>query len=932
MMAVTGVAASNGSDAGPFVGRRRELGLLADVFADARAGRPRIVLVEGVAGIGKTALVSRALHDADLGVVRASGDENEAGVPFAMLEQLLSQAPPGIDHHPPLFALRPFDLPDPMAGGARLVDLLGLHQEGGPVALVVDDLHWCDASSLQALVFALRRLRADHLAAVLVVRSEALAGLPRGLRELVASEAGLQLPVSGLRRDDLRKLVAALGLGSLPRRALARLTAHTRGSPLHARALLQELEPDELVTCGDAPLPAPRPYASLVLERLLGCSPATARLVESAAVLGNRCSRTQAMRLAGPDVNLTEVEEAVAHNLLRVVETGPGRDLVFVHPLVRASIYYDLGVARRAELHARAASLSDHERARLGHRVAACVGRDQGLATELVALATRKMAAGLTGAAAAADALQAAARVADTPEERQSCYLRALECLIAAGDLGTAAHLTEAVREFDDTPRLRYVRGALALHEGRVGEAEGLLGSAWGMSGTDDPALTAGIAAQLAIIHLRRAEADQVVTWARRSLEAGGPRIPVVFSPTAALALGLVTAGRYREAAAVLPPDASPDHGRTGVEMLLARGIVELWSDDPAAARDDLTATLGGARRRGLLLPAAFALYHLAEAEFRLGAWDASVAHSQLAVSVAEDADQLGMLASVHGNAALPLAARGDWEAAEAHVDAALRVTAAMPDAVNLTWTHSARAMLAAARGDHGTVVESAETIAASLRCGGDEPAIKPWRILGAEALAALGEPDRADRLLRPSEERAEACGLRFARASSCRARALIELARGDAREGERHFELALSGAATAPFERAQTELAYGALLRRRGRRRHADALLRAAEETFGALGAAPYAQRTHRELLGCGLTPASRSPEMRLRLTPQEQTVAHLVVKGLRNREVAAELVVSTKTVEYHLGNIYRKLQVSSRTQLSARLATTETPTTGVG
>jgi ATP/maltotriose-dependent transcriptional regulator MalT len=924
MRAVPGAAASDGPDAALFVGRREELGVLADAFADARAGRPRIVLVEGAAGIGKTALVARALRDAGLGVVRASGDEGEAGVPFAMLDQLLRQVPPGSDHHPTLPALRPSDLPDAMAGGARLVDVLGLIQERGPAALVVDDLHWCDAPSLQALLFALRRLRADHLVAVLVVRSEASARLPRGFHELVASEAGRHLSVTGLHRDDLRKLAAALGVRSLPRRALARLTAHTRGSPLHARALLLELEPDELVACGEAPLPAPRPYASLVLERLSGGSSGTARLVEAAAVLGNRCSRTQAMRLAGPDVALTEVEEAVKRNLLRVVDSGPGRDLVFTHPLVRASIYHDLGVSKRAELHARAASLSDHERARLGHRVAACSGRDQGLATELVMLATRELGAGLTGATAAADALQAAASVATTRSERQSCYLRALECLIAAGDLGTATHLSGAMSDFSDTPALRYLQGALALHEGRMGEAEGLLGSAWEMSGPDDPGLAAGIAAQLAIIHLRRAEAEEVVRWARRSLDAGGPRIPVVFSPTTALALGLVTAGRYQEAATVLadPPDLSGDQDPIGQETLFARGIVQLWSDDPTAARSDLLAALDAARRRGLLLPAAFALYHLAEAEFRLGAWDESVVHSQLAVSMAEDADQFGMLASVHGNAALPLACRGDWDAAGAHVDAALRATAALPDPTNVTWAHSARAVLAAARGEHRVVVESAKVIAEALRGGGDEPAIKPWRILGAEALVALSEPDQADRLLRPYEERAEAGGLSLARASARRARGLIELARGDWREAERHFELALIGTSAAPFERAQTELAYGSLLRRRGRRRHADALLRAAEATFGALGAAPYAQRTHRELLGCGLSPVRRSPEMRYRLTPQEQTVAHLVVKGLRNREVAAELVVSIKTVEYHLGNIYRKLQVSSRTQLVARLA----------
>jgi DNA-binding CsgD family transcriptional regulator/tetratricopeptide (TPR) repeat protein len=920
-------ASDAGTSAGPFFGRQREIGLVAAAIDDVAAGSPRIVLIEGAPGIGKSALIDRVLRDADLRVAYASGDEHETSLPFGVLDQLLRHAPDDLEVSP----LAPdFSLPDVMAGGARLVDLLGVLQTEGPVALVVDDLQWCDPPSLHAIVFALRRLRVDQVVALLAVRSEESAHLPRGLHELVATQSGVRIPLAGLGRNELRRLAEDMGCEALPQRALARLTAHTRGNPLYARALLQELDPRALISRAGIPLPAPRAYASLVLTRLRQCSPAAVRLVGAAAVLGNRCPLSEAALLADLEGPLPALEESCSNLLLRMVDTPVGPELVFTHPLARAAVYHDLGPTRRGELHERVASSNHDERVRLSHRVAGTVGDDPDLAEELASFAARQLAAGPAAAQAAADALQAAARVAGSQRERQGHLLQAVECLIAAGELGTATHLSEALVGSDDVPAALYIRGALALHTGRADDAEHLLGSAWGMvDGRDDPALAAGIAGQLAISHLRRANAEEVVSWSRRSLNAGLPRIPLGMSASTTLALGMITAGRYEEAAAAVPPlpDHDRDRERQPLEGRLARGIVSLWSDDPRAARSDLEDTLRTARREGMLVPALFALYHLSEVEFRLGSWDDAVAHGELAASMAEDADQFGMLASVHGNAALPFACRGAWEAAEAHVEAALTATRILPDATNVTWAHSARATLAAARGDHAAVVESAEIIASTLHGGGDQPGIKPWRVLGAEALAALGEADRADRLLRPHEERARACDLPLARAATSRARGMVELARGDPVSAERHFEIALLGTSIAPFERAQTELAYGAFLRRGGNRRHADSLLRTAEATFHALGAAPYLERTQRELAACGLTPARRTPDARYKLTPQEQTVAHLVTKGLRNREVAAELVVSVKTVEYHLSNIYRKLQVSSRTRLAAELTGDDVP-----
>jgi DNA-binding CsgD family transcriptional regulator len=919
----------HGTDDAPaevFVGRVRELRQLHRAMEEACAGDPRVVLVEGAPGIGKTALVREALRGAALTTVRASGDEAEASVPFAVLDQLERRILRALGDDHEKSGVATLDLPDAIAGGAHLIELLGLLQENGPVGLVVDDLHWCDVPSLHALTFALRRLGADRVIALLVVRKEASAGLPRALREMASADTGLHLPLRGLGRDDIRELAATLGRAILPRRALTRLTAHTRGNPLYARALLEEVDPHTFISRAGMPLPAPRSYASVVGSRLASCTPGARRLVEAAAVLGNRCAVSDASVLAGLDDASAELEEAGANQLLRLADAELGFQLVFTHPLVRASIYHDLEPSRRAALHEHAARLSGDERGCLAHRVAATSGVDPDLAEELAAFATRELRAGLVAAPAAAEVLQAAARVAGTLPQRQEYLVQALECLIAAGELGTAAHIAEALADTGPSPALDYVHGALALHTGHTDEAERLLERAWRTGERDhEPAPTAGAAAQLAIINLRRANADEVATWAQRSLAAGGPRLPLGPSPAMALAVGLAAGGRYAEAAAAIPPLPAPGEEPEPAELdgLLARGIVSLWSDDPVGARRDLTAALHSTRQLGLAFPSLFALYHLCEAEFRLGRWDDAVAHGELVVSMAVDSDQIGMLASVHGNAALPLACRGNWEAAESHVRAALEATALLPDATNVTWAQHARAVLGAARGDHDDVVSATEVLAATLRGGGDEPAIKPWRVLGAEALAALGHDQRADRLLRPFEERADAGGLLLARAMGARARGLVELARGRPELAEAQFERALLGTSVAPFERAQVELAYGALLRRQGRRRDAHRLLRTAEATFVELGAAPYAERAQVELAGCGLTPARRTPEARYQLTPQEQTVVHFLAEGHSNREIAAELVVSVKTIEYHLSNVYRKLQVSGRTRLLALLAT---------
>jgi ATP/maltotriose-dependent transcriptional regulator MalT len=232
-------------------------------------------------------------------------------------------------------------------------------------------------------------------------------------------------------------------------------------------------------------------------------------------------------------------------------------------------------------------------------------------------------------------------------------------------------------------------------------------------------------------------------------------------------------------------------------------------------------------------------------------------------------------------------------------------------------------AQLAAVRGDHEGVRRALEPLLDIAASDGiEEPGFWPWQDLYADALVGLGRVAEADVFLRPHETLAAERGRCSMIAKLARVRGRLEGARGRVDEAEAAFQDGLGRlqSLSMPFELALVELAYGQLLRRSGRRRAAADRIRDAQARLVGLDARSYLACCDQELAGCGLAPAQRRNHDRVRLTPQEVAVAKLVCAGLSNREVAAELVVSIKTVEFHLRHAYQKLGVASRTKLVAR------------
>jgi ATP/maltotriose-dependent transcriptional regulator MalT len=916
------------SEGGPFVGRQDELSVLRATLDEVRAGEPRVVLVTGAPGIGKSALLERFLAGAEqVRVLRGGGTQEERLVPYGVAEQLARSARMPLPE--PLAALDVLSSgrsPEPFVIGAGFVELLGSLPGEQPVVLVVDDAHWADRPTLLALLFALRRLQADRVLAVIVSREDDIFELPEGLVRIAQSERGVTLRLGGLDVGCLQELTAAVTGGALSAQAAEHLHDHTGGNPLHVVALLDELPLEKLLRGGQAPLPSPRSFSVQVLSRLTACAPDTQRLILAASTLGLQSPLVLAAGVAEIDDPLPALEEAMSARLLEMGEVDGEPGLAFTHTLVQAAVYHDIGPVRRAALHRRAAELVADEAASLQHRSAAALGEDEELATDLGDYARREGARGAWASAAAA--MVRASRLSPKGEQRDRRLLEGVDHLLTGGDLTQAVAFTEAVAGCADGPNRRYVLGRLAFLAGRSAEGQELQLGAWdACDPVRDRELASRIATEVALVLVRQARGEELVTWARRAM-AAAEDVRLSRAPWPHLAYGLAYAGRAREGLAELPPlpRASRDLSSEDVLVLYARGVLRFVTDDLAGARADFAASEPGAARWGPFMYRVSSLTFLSAVEYRLGAWDDAIAHGELGASIGEDADQAWMLSWLHAVAAAPLAARGEWAPAEAHAAAAARYARIVDDVTGIGDAGIAHAQIAAARGDHRAVGDALlPLLRMRSRDGIDEPGTRwPWQAYYADAMVGLGRIDEAESVLGPFEERATARRLPSAMAAAARVRGSLEAARKRPDAAEAAFVAGLEHAEAVPtlFDRALLEAAYGRFLRRAGKRRAAVTQLMAARDRFAELRAHPYTVGCEQELAVCGITATKRLHRDHAALTPQEISIARLVAGGLSNREVAAQAVVSLNTVEYHLKNIYSKLGIASRSQLPPQLA----------
>ncbi|MEV1242224.1 AAA family ATPase [Nonomuraea sp. NPDC049750] len=823
--------------------------------------------------------------------------------------------------------------------GEALYELVGRLQADGPVVVLVDDAQWADRASLRALGYLLRRLRTGRVLVVVSCRGTAAAWLPDGLRRLLTGEGGLRLVLDGLSAADL----AGLTPDPLTERTARRLREHTSGNPLYARELLATVAPTTLADPG-ARLPAPDAYARPFTRRLRACGAETRALVAACAVLGEPHPLHVVASVAGIVGDpLAALEEAVDAGLL---DERPGRFVAFPDPLAGATVYGSLGAGTRARLHLAAARLVEHTGTALRHRAAAAGGPDEQLAEELARYAAKEAQHGLW--LDAATHLELAAGLCESAARRDELRTAALRHLLLGGDAVRAAELA-AVPNADPRPVRRYILGRLALAAGRLDEAADLLAAAWR---NRSPRLAADTAEQLAWLHLVRGNRAAAATWARLAAEqpiqstTGRPYDVLALSTTGrpfdALAPGM--SGRPYDVPAestshrphgVLAPSTAgqfdvPALGAAGQPFDVPVSSTGALGGGPAA--EGIPAAVGFLREgeagaavsvlvRAVAARDEVGLPHhrlvggalLAVAEHCEGRWADAVTRAERALAEAEGLGQRWLLPTLHVVCVAPLAALGEHERALAHATAARAIARCQRNVMGESQADLALGLLGAGAG------ADAGAGAGATPAGADDPFVPDHRPQLIETLVAEGRLDEAEAELAtlPGD------GAR-ARARRARLSGLLLAARNVPTEAEESFTAALSllEGTGCPLEEARVLLDLGRLLRRTGRRRAAAARLRAAEAVFTRLGARPLVAGCAQELEACGL---EQQGTVRLGLTPQEYSTARLVSDGLTNRQIARELLISVKTVEYHLGKIYTKLGIGSRVALAAKLATLE-------
>src|SRR5215469_2973276 len=904
-----------------FINRRGELSVLSEEAGRAFQGEPRIVYLRGAPGMGKTALIERFLADhAELRPVVVAGAEAEADVHLGVAEALVRAlaARAGLAADPAAM----LGGSDPLACGVALVELLGLAQgSDGGIAVVVDDLQWVDSASVVALAFALRRLNGDRILAVLAGREEVTPEAPLG--RLVTGPRGRGLRLEGLDVGAVKEMASQLGSGALTAAQAAVLRAHTAGNPLYLRTLMAELAPG---WASDAQrLPAPRSFAAIALAPLARAPEPARQLVAAAAVLGMEARLADAARLAAVAAP-EEAAEAAPASLISLVEGPVGWMLRFTHPLNRAAVYHQLPPSERARLHGLAA---EHTlgRAALWHRVRAASSPDCDLAADLMAAAADEAAHGQLETAA--EDLAGAAQVHPDAAARQRLVLDAADLRLWASDPAAAVALLSAAEDPSGC-RWHYVHGHLAMVAGRLLEAQAELQAAWQQIAPADEDLRGPVASLLAQLEVLGDHGESGAQWAARALAVLPPGHPMSSLTCGCLSLALWIAGRTDEAIASmagLPADAAAVAPGDAAQLAF-RGLLRLWGDDLAGARADCARAIRLGRASGLPSYLLTAAAYLAEVEYRLGEWDDAVVHGDLAVSLVEDTDQLWYQSFARSVAALVWAARGSWGVAETHVTAARAAAELLGNPPSHGCAANAAAHLAFARQDWPAIIAAAAPIyGLSSHSGLFEPGMLQWRELYDEALIAVGRLAEARRDIDEALTVAKLRGRRSALARLSRPQAALALLDGHPglagallEEGIEHAE-----AACGPFDVALLHDALGRLLRRQGERRQAACHLQAAHDQYRRLQAVPFLDRCGDELTACGLHPARRIPGA-TPLSPREQSVVRLAARGLTNRQIAAELVISVKTVEVHLGHIFAKLEVSTRTQLAAKLTEQQT------
>jgi DNA-binding NarL/FixJ family response regulator len=937
---------SSGRPQAPLLERDADVDTLRGLIAAARDGQGVLAVVEGSAGIGKTRLLAEARATGSalgLRVLSARGGELESEFAFGLVRQLFEPllASSSGEERAELLA-GAAGLAAPLFGEAGLVEapatgeasyaaLHGLYWLAAnaaarqPALLLIDDLHWGDASSLRWLDHMARRLEGLPLALVAATRPPEQSEQGTLLTELLIDPAAVVLRPSRLGLESVTVLARDV-FGTEPDQSfVAACLAATGGNPLYLRALLITLEsegaPPTAASAARVQEVGPEPVARAVSLRLSRLPAEAGTLAQAIAVLGQTAELGLAAAVAGLErpVALAAADDLVRAELLRL------EPLELVHPVVRAAIYEGIGAHERGAAHRRAAGLlvesgAEPERA-ASHLLLVPPARDAFVVSTLREAAERAVARG-----AASEAVVYLRRaLAEPPADGdRGAVLGELGTIERGIDLTAAIeHLGEAVELIEEPQRYGDVALQLARALAYAGfdsakAVEVYRATIHSAVGANRPTLVEVATAEL--INACWAEAPFLGIARTLLVDVRDDRLEGGFASD--LLLALLAHWELRRGV---------DRGRTAAlaRRALAGGTLERESTqgiyyaldalraagEGEAALAGYASALAAARARGDLLDVGGLL------GFR--AW---LLHDRGELRAAEpDVRESIEFSSEHGTAVHVMYSAvflSDYLLEQGELDEAERVLERaglperLPENFHFVVFLGARGRLRLARhrpdaalADFQAIGRIAEQVELT------NPAEWPWRTGAASALLALGRADEARALVLEELELARRWGdprpIGFALRT-------LGLAEGGA-EGEERLRESLDvlQPSTARLEHAKTLVELGAALRRRNERARARELLQQGTDLAGRCGAAALVARGEEELAATGARPRKVQLSGVDSLTASERRVAQLAAEELSNKEIAQALFVTVKTVELHLSNVYRKLQISSRRQL---------------
>lgn len=908
----------------PLIGREVELERLSTLTS--AGGWGSVLVVRGEPGIGKSALLKVAERSANgMTVLRTRGVDLEAGLPFAGLFDLfrpifglMEQLP-----HAQRRALEgALGFGDPVsvdrfAISTGTLALLSAAAEQRPVLVIVDDAQWLDAASLEGLLFACRRLTMDPVSFLWALRdgssSEPMfAGFdelrPGAFDEnaagrLVFQQRGCQVPPS-----VLRYLVTASG-----------------GNPLTLVESVRAMSDAQLE--GREPVPRSLPVGMSAVEifrrRINDLDSDAVRVLTLLAVanLGDSAVVRRAAALLDIDY-LVALEKLEIAALVRI-ELGVAS---LSHPLVRAALEGsvdppELRVAHQAL--AEALVGRPDPTARAWHLAASATQPDDKVADLLEQAAVHAQRRSAHGVAADAFERAAGLTLRDEPHARRLLYA-AQEARLAGGPVNVR-RLLEQAADLATSPILQACveseRGLSELYHGASRTAQNLLERAAQRVETVEPAAAAAMLGQAAFAAVLTGDPLRAAVLAKRARALCPGRAEPVVELT--LGLALLQQGDP-DSLPVLRQAADLTESRRGEvdpDYLAFAALALAWVGEFDRSRALLSRSLPQARAESSFGALCSLLYAAGYLEARTGNLVQAYALAVEGLDVAEaSANDLWRYLSLCCLAYVE-AARADEAMCRRHADMALELVRRLDIDYPATIL-DALGLLELGLGHYEQAI--AYLVPANVPAGGTEP-----------TLGRLSAPDLVEAYIRAGQELSPSMRAQLDAAAE-RSRypagaAAAERCRGlAAPEGQldAHFTRALELHAhvSDPFALARTQACYGERLRRVGRRREAREQLMRARAAFERLGAGHWATRVNTELAALGERSHAAGPAGLSQLTPQELQVALKVSEGLSNRQAAAELYVSPKTIEFHLHQIFQKLGLCSRSQLAALVTRLDT------